>query len=120
MGCSTSLTRHEKHDELMKNCYGKFRSPVQHASRECLSADDLAMNAEAHDKVLERYAGKDARGMLVAWESLPHSAPCLTELAVIAHLYAESGNGKAEPLIEQMRNHLPSEAAALQGFSPGG
>ena len=81
-----------------------------------LSADDLALNEGAYDNVLERYVAKDARGMLVAWESLPHSAPCLTELAVIAHLYAESGNSKAEPLIEQLRNHLPTEAAALQGI----
>ena len=35
---------------------------------------------------------------------------------MIAHLYAESGNSKAEPLIEQLRNHLPTEAAALQGI----
>ena len=81
-----------------------------------LSADDLALNEGAYDNVLERYVAKDARGMLVAWESLPYSAPCLTELAVIAHLYAESGNSKAEPLIEQLRNHLPTEAAALQGI----
>ena len=82
------------------------------------SADDLALNEGAYDNVLERYVAKDpgARGMLVAWESLPHSASCLTELAVIAHLYAESGNSKAEPLIEQLRNHLPTEAAALQGI----
>ncbi len=44
------------------------------------------------------------------------SAPCLTELAVIAHLYAESGSSKAEPLIAQLRGHLPAEAEALGGI----
>ena len=54
--------------------------------------------------------------MLAAWESIPKAAPCLTELAVIAHLYAEAGNSKAEPLIEQLGNHLPTEAEALRGI----
>ena len=52
----------------------------------------------------------------LAWEGLPHAAPCLTELAVIAHLYAESGSSKAEPLIEQLGQHLPTEAEALRGI----
>ena len=78
-----------------------------------LSADDLTLNEGADDEVLKRYIAKDAWGMLAAWESLPHSAPCLTELAMIAHLYAESGSSKALPLIEQLRHHLPTEAAAL-------
>ena len=47
-----------------------------------LSAEDLALNEGICDKVLERYVAKDARGMFVAWEFLPHSPPCLTELAV--------------------------------------
>ncbi len=81
-----------------------------------LSADDLTLNEGAYDEVLERYLAKDARGMLFAWEALPHSMPCLTELAVIAHLYAEAGNSKAEPLIEQLRHHLPTEAEALCGI----
>jgi predicted membrane-bound spermidine synthase len=83
---------------------------------EDISADDLASIEGASDKVLERYADRDARGMLVAWEGSPHPAPCLTELAVIAHLYAESGSSKAEPLIEQLGKHLPTEAEALRGI----
>ncbi len=51
-----------------------------------------------------------------AWEFLPHSPPCLTELAVIAHLYAESGSSKAEPLIDQLGNDMPTEAEALRGI----
>ena len=54
--------------------------------------------------------------MLRAWESLPHAAPCLTELATVAHLYAEAGNSKAEALIESLYNHLPTEAESLQGI----
>ena len=81
-----------------------------------LSADDNTWNEGAYDTVLERYLAKDARGMLFAWEALPHPTPCLTELAVVAHLYAESGNSKAEPLIEQLRHHLPTEAEALCGI----
>jgi predicted membrane-bound spermidine synthase len=81
-----------------------------------LSADDLALNEGAYDRVLERYVAKDARGMLLAWEILPHGTPCLTELAVIAHLYAETGSSKAEPLIEQLADHLPAEAEALRGI----
>lgn len=81
-----------------------------------ISADDLASSEEGCDMVLERYVAKDARGTLLAWEGLPHSAPCLTELAVIAHLYAQSGNSKAEPLIEQLRKHLAVEADALGGI----
>jgi predicted membrane-bound spermidine synthase len=81
-----------------------------------LSADDPALKEEIHDRVLERYVAKDARGMLAAWESIPKAAPCLTELAVIAHLYAEAGNSKAEPLIEQLGHHLPTEAEALRGI----
>ena len=37
-------------------------------------------------------------------------------MAVIAHLYAEAGNSKAEPLIKQLGNHLPTEAEALGGI----
>jgi hypothetical protein len=81
-----------------------------------LSADDLALNEGSCDRVLERYVAKDAPGMLLAWEVLPHGTPCLTELAVIAHLYAESGSNKAEPLIEQLGNHMPAEADALRGI----
>jgi len=81
-----------------------------------LSAEDLALNEGVSAKVLERYVKKDARGMLAAWEGWPHSSPCLTELAVIAHLYAEAGNSKAEPLIDQLGTHLPTEAEALRGI----
>ena len=81
-----------------------------------LSVDDLTASEGADDVVLERYVAKDARGMLFAWEALPHPAPCLTELAVIAHLYAESGNTKAAPLIEQLGRHLPAEAESLRGI----
>jgi predicted membrane-bound spermidine synthase len=81
-----------------------------------LSADELALIGGTDNKVLERYVAKDARGMLAAWEGFPHSAPCLTELAVIAHLYAESGSSKALPLIEQLSNYLPAEAEALRGI----
>ena len=51
-----------------------------------------------------------------AWEASPPAAPCLTELAVIAHLYAESGDSRAEPLIERLRDCLPTEAEALGGI----
>ena len=54
--------------------------------------------------------------MLAAWEGLPHGEPCLIELAVIAHLYAESGDSRGEPLIEQLRRQLPAEAEALRGI----
>jgi spermidine synthase len=81
-----------------------------------LSADDLTLIEGTDNKVLERYVAKDARGMLVAWEGLPRSATCLTELTVIAHLYAESASSKAEPLIGQLGNHLPTEAEALRGI----
>ena len=36
------------------------------------SLTDLPWNDGAGDKVLERYLAKDARGMLWAWETLPH------------------------------------------------
>jgi hypothetical protein len=81
-----------------------------------LAAEDLKSAEGAYDTVLERYVARDARGMLSAWEALPPSAPCLTELAVIAHLYAEAGSSKAEPLIEQLGNRLPAEAEALRGI----
>jgi spermidine synthase len=81
-----------------------------------LSADDLALIRGTDRKVLERYVEKDARGMLAAWEGMPHSAPCLTELAVIAHLYSEAGSSKAKPLIEELGKHLPTEAEALRGI----
>ena len=81
-----------------------------------LSADDLAVKGEACDPVLERYLAKDARGMLAAWEASSHSATCLTELAVIAHLYAEAGSSEAETPIQQLRLCLPAEAEALRGI----
>jgi predicted membrane-bound spermidine synthase len=81
-----------------------------------LSADDLAPNEGSYDKVLERYLAKDTRGMFFAWELLPHREPCLTELAVMALLYAELRSGKAEPLIERMGDRLPAEAEALRGI----
>ena len=81
-----------------------------------LSTEDLALNEGAGDEVLERFVGKDVQGMLVAWEGSPHSAACLSELAVIAHLYAELGSSKAEPLIEQLGRYLPAEAEALHAI----
>ncbi len=71
---------------------------------------------EEDDKVLERYLAKNAPGTLFAWEYLPHPAPCLTELAVVAHMYAEAGSSKAEPLIEQLRRDSPVEAQSLAGI----
>ena len=81
-----------------------------------LSADDPAFSDGACDKVLERYLAKDAWGMIFAWESRTPPAPCLTELAVVAHLYAESGSSKAEPLIQRLDNDVPGEAEALRGI----
>jgi spermidine synthase len=81
-----------------------------------LSANDLKLADGTSDEVLARYAAKDARGMMLAWESLPHSAPCLTELAVVALLYAESGSSLANPLIKQLGTCLPNEAEALRGI----
>jgi len=78
-----------------------------------LSAEDLALEGGVGDKVLERYVARDAWGTLNAWEALPQSASCLTELAVVAHLYAEAGNSKAEPLIERLRDRMPTEAELL-------
>ena len=66
--------------------------------------------------VLRRYIAKDSWGMLAAWEQSPHPGPCLTELAVVAHLYAEAGSHKAQPLIDQLRCQLPNEAEALSGI----
>jgi spermidine synthase len=81
------------------------------------SADDLALEGGVGDKVLERYIARDAWGTLNAWESLPPSTPTsLTELAVVAHLYAESGNSKAEPLIERLHDRMPAEAELLAGI----
>jgi predicted membrane-bound spermidine synthase len=80
-----------------------------------LSADDLALDG-TRDQVLDRYVAHDALGMLLAWESSPQASPCLTELAVIAHLYAESGSSRAEPLIQRLRNDIPTEAEALSGI----
>ena len=81
-----------------------------------LTADDLTLENAVGDKVLERYIARDAWGTLYAWEAQPPSAPCLTELAVVAHLYAESGNSKAEPLIERLRDRMPAEAELLGGI----
>jgi len=80
------------------------------------STEDLGLSPGEYDTVLERYIARDARGMLAAWENSPISPPCLTELAVIAHLYAETGSSKAAPLIEELRRHLPTEAEALSGI----
>jgi spermidine synthase len=81
-----------------------------------LTADDLTLEPAVGDKILVRYIAKDAWGTLYAWEAQPPSAPCLTELAVVAHLYAESGNNKAEPLIERLRDRMPAEAELLGGI----
>ena len=81
-----------------------------------LSADDLASNEGATTR---SWNGTLPR---TRWECCSPGnrrrtvAPCLTELAVIAHLYAESGDSKAEPLIEQLGDHLPAEAEALRGI----
>ncbi len=81
-----------------------------------LSAEDLGLEGGVGDKVLERYVARDAWGTLNAWEALPKSASCLTELAVVAHLYAEAGNSQAEPLIERLRDRMPTEAELLGGI----
>jgi spermidine synthase len=80
------------------------------------SADETRLNSDLNDEVLRRYLAKDARGMIAAWELSANSTPCLTELAVIAHLYAQAGSEKAGPLIEQLRKQLPGEAEALRGI----
>jgi predicted membrane-bound spermidine synthase len=81
-----------------------------------LLADDPAIDEGVSDRVLERYLAKDSRGMLFAWQALPHPAPCLTELAVIAQLYAVLGSDRAEPLIQRIADRLPGEAEALRGI----
>ena len=81
-----------------------------------LSADDLALDDGSYDKVVERYVARDALGMLSAWEASPQVTPCLTELAVVGHLYAELGSSKAEPLIELLGAQMPTEAEALRGI----
>jgi hypothetical protein len=81
-----------------------------------LSADDLALEEGTYDRVLERYLAKDDRGMLIAWQTLPHLSPCLTEMAVMAELYAMLGTRRAEPLIERIAPRLPAEADALRGI----
>ena len=83
---------------------------------EKLSADELALIQQTQDSVLARYVAKDARGMLYAWQSAPQRTACLTELAVVAHLYAELGSRQAEPLIAIVRRSLPAEAEALAGI----
>jgi len=80
------------------------------------SADDLLSGEGPLDKVLERYLAKDSRGMLAAWTASPPALPCLTELAVMAHLYAETGNSRAEPLIQELARYLPGEAETLRGI----
>jgi spermidine synthase len=79
--------------------------------------DDLSLDGTLGDKVLERYMARDARGILSAWEEgSSQSSKCLTELAVIAHLYAEAGSLRAESLIEQLAKDMPTEAEALRGI----
>ena len=77
---------------------------------------DPALNPKPYDQVLRRCQAADFPGMLTAWESLPHSTTCLTELTIIALAYSFAGNDKAEPLIEQIRPHQPTEAEALRGI----
>jgi predicted membrane-bound spermidine synthase len=82
-----------------------------------LSREDLSLDGTPADKVLEHYIARDARGILSAWEESSSQGPmCLTELAVIAHLYAEAGSFRAEPLIEQLAKDMPAEAEALGGI----
>jgi predicted membrane-bound spermidine synthase len=81
-----------------------------------LSAHENTPNLDANDDVLKCYLAKDARGMIAAWELSANSAPCSTELAVIAHLYAQTGSAKAGPLIEELAKQMPGEAEALRGI----
>ena len=80
------------------------------------SSDEHKLADGMFDAVLQCYAARDGRGMVRAWEDSPQSAPCLTELAVVALLYAELGTSRAEPLIERLRRDMPIEAEALRGI----
>ena len=51
--------------------------------------------------------------MLAAWEAREGRNSCLPEASVIARGYAERGDARAIPLIEQVRAILPAEAAVL-------
>ena len=72
-----------------------------------------ASRAWIDDEVVLRYANADVPGMLVAWEAREGRNSCLTEASVIARGYAERGDARAIPLIEQVRAILPAEAAVL-------
>jgi len=78
------------------------------------------------DEVVLRYANADVPGMLVAWEAREGRNSCLTEMSVIARGYAERGDARAIPLIKQVEEFLPAEAAvlsaklALAGGDPSG
>jgi hypothetical protein len=72
-----------------------------------------ASRAWIDDEVVLRYANADVPGMLAAWEAREGRNSCLTEASVIARGYAERGDARAIPLIEQVRAILPAEAAVL-------
>jgi hypothetical protein len=85
-----------------------------------------ASRAWIDDEVVLRYANADVPGMLAAWETRGGTNACLTETSVIARGYAERGDARAIPLIKQVEEFLPAEAAvlsaklALAGGDPSG
>jgi hypothetical protein len=75
--------------------------------------DYLSAEQRARGEALEHYLKGDMRAAVDVWESQPADPACPTELAVVAHAYAQLGNPKARSLAEQLRAFSPTEATAI-------
>jgi hypothetical protein len=57
-------------------------------------------------------AGDPAK-TLSTWQAQPRAPRGPTELAIVAEAYAELGDPRAEPLVQELRRSLPAEADAV-------
>lgn len=82
-------------------------------SGRCGKADAPGFPCRISDLVVRRFVAGDDAGMLEAWERAGAEARCLQEASWIARRYAEKGDERCRPLIEEIRSLMPAEALVL-------
>jgi hypothetical protein len=76
----------------------------------------LTADQEVRRQALARLAAEDWKSGVTLWQSQARAAGFPTELALLAHAYAELGDSAALPLVAALRPFQPTEAEAIRGI----